>query len=46
MKEEDIETIIRFLGGFNCETAVDGILAWVNSSDCSNRAYERLKKEL
>lgn len=43
---ETIERIGGMLYGFHCETAVDGIIKWVNSSDCSKRAHERLKSSL
>jgi len=43
---EDLERIEGFLFGWSCETAVDGIIKWANTSDCSKHAYERLKSSL
>jgi len=43
---ENLERIEGFLFGWSCETAVDGIIQWANTSDCSKRAYERLKSSL
>lgn len=44
---EQLEYIQRALfASGHCETAVDGILKWLNSSDCSQHAYDRLKNEL
>lgn len=44
---EQLEQIERALfASGHCETAVDGILKWANSSDCSQKAYDRLRKEL
>lgn len=43
---ERIEHIERCLFGVHCETAVDAIYKWLNSSDCSKRAYDRLKEKL
>ena len=44
---ERLEYIERqlFASG-HCETSVDGILKWANSSDCSGRAHARLKESL
>lgn len=44
---EQLEYIERTLfASGHCETSVDGILQWANSSDCSKRAYDRLKNSL
>lgn len=43
---EQLEKIERSLFCNHCETSVDGILQWANSSDCSRRAKERLKQSL
>lgn len=43
-KLEHIETMLCGLG--HCDTVVDGILKWINSSDCSSRAANRLKESL
>lgn len=44
---ERIEHVERALfASGHCETAVDGVLQWANSSDCSKRARTRLKDSL
>lgn len=43
---ETVEQVRRVFFGVHCETAVDAVLSWADSSDCSKHARERLKKEL
>lgn len=43
---ETIEQIGTVFFGVHCETAVDAVLKWANSHDCSKHARNRLKELL